>query len=393
MIQERCMGKILVIDDEVGPRESLRILLKNRYEVFSAKLVDEGLELFKDGEFDLVIMDIRMPQKNGIEGLREIREADKIISIVMLTGFGELATAQEALRLGANDYIKKPFDAKDMLEVVEKNVQRSQLSKRREYAAHELKDLNNHLVKELAEKEHMATLGQASAEFVHDLRNPLTIVLGYVQLLTEQLNSAKENLGGHFGETVEYLDVIEKNVQRCHELAKMWQSFGKVTEEQFEDISLLDLMRDIVIGVEPLAQNDNSSIGLSSDQDVYTIKGSNTQLVRAIHNVIGNAIHAIADKQDGERLIDISIKNEEGDAVIKVNDNGCGMSPQDLEKSFDLYYTTKRKGKGTGLGLFITKKIIADHHGTIEMESTLGEGSLVTIRLPLAGTASPVPSS
>ena len=128
-------------------------------------------------------MDIRMPGMTGIDGLRLIRQIDPHLSVIMLTGFGALETAKEALRLGANDYISKPFDAREMREVIGRNVERTRLHRTSENAADEIKELNNRLLEELAQKDRLASLGQASAEFVHDIGNPLTIVWGYVQLL------------------------------------------------------------------------------------------------------------------------------------------------------------------------------------------------------------------
>ena len=111
MESKQLQGKVLVIDDENGPRESLKMVLKYDYEVFLADRVAGGVELLREKEPDLVIMDIRMPEKSGIEGLQEIREINPFVSIVMLTGYGELETAQQAIRFGANDYLQKPFDA------------------------------------------------------------------------------------------------------------------------------------------------------------------------------------------------------------------------------------------------------------------------------------------
>ncbi len=108
------LPQILVIDDEMGPRESLRMLLKPNYQVHTADCVEAGLKLLKEKQPDTIVMDIRMPGMSGIEGLRQIREIDPNLSVIMLTGFGALDTAKEALRLGANDYISKPFDAHEM---------------------------------------------------------------------------------------------------------------------------------------------------------------------------------------------------------------------------------------------------------------------------------------
>ena len=183
---------VLVIDDEMGPRESLRMLLKPNYQVHTADSVEAGIRLLREKHPDAVITDIRMPGTNGIDGLRRIREIDPHVAVIMLTGFGALETAQEALRLGANDYINKPFDAHEMRSVISRNVERTRVYRTGENAASEIKELNSRLLKELAQKERLASLGQASAEFVHDLGNPLTIVWGYVQLLAKRLEQSEQ---------------------------------------------------------------------------------------------------------------------------------------------------------------------------------------------------------
>jgi len=119
--------QILVIDDEIGPRESLRMLLKPTYRVHTADCVEVGLKLLKEKLPDTIVMDIRMPGMTGIEGLRKIREIDPHLSVIMLTGFGALDTAKEALRLGANDYISKPVDAHEMQEVIGRSVERTRV--------------------------------------------------------------------------------------------------------------------------------------------------------------------------------------------------------------------------------------------------------------------------
>src|ERR1041385_9157103 len=131
------LPKILVIDDEMGPRESLRMLLKPDYQVHTANCVEAGLKLLREKTPDTIVMDIRMPGMSGIEGLRKIREIDPHLSVIMLTGFGALETAREALRLGANDYISKPFDAAEMREVIGRNVERTRVQRASEHAATE----------------------------------------------------------------------------------------------------------------------------------------------------------------------------------------------------------------------------------------------------------------
>jgi DNA-binding NtrC family response regulator len=129
MVATADLPQVLVIDDEMGPRESLRMLLKPIYQVHTADSVEIGLKLLSEKKPDAIVMDIRMPGVTGIEGLRRIRQIDPHLSVIMLTGFGALETAKEALRLGATDYISKPFDAREMRETIGRNVERTRVQR------------------------------------------------------------------------------------------------------------------------------------------------------------------------------------------------------------------------------------------------------------------------
>src|SRR5437868_13835630 len=124
------------------------MLLKPSYQVHTAENVETGLQLLQEKRPDTIVMDIRMPGTSGIEGLRKIREIDPHVAVIMLTGFGALETAQEALRLGANDYINKPFDAVQMREVIGRNVERTRVQRKSDEAARGIQDLNNRLMSE-----------------------------------------------------------------------------------------------------------------------------------------------------------------------------------------------------------------------------------------------------
>lgn len=372
--------KVLVIDDELGPRESLRMLMKFEFDVVCVDCVDAGIEALKEHRPEVIVQDIKMPGKDGIQGLREIRDIDKHVSVIMLTGFGTLESAQDALRLGANDYLKKPFDTNEMMLVLKHHAQRTSVLRRRNAAEEGLKDLNGRLMNELEEKEQMASLGQASAEFLHDLRNPLTIVLGYVQLLSEQLVSSRETLGGEFGETVEYLDVIEKNVQRCNEMAQMWQNYGKEDMSKKAPIVLGELLEEIVKSAQTLASGQRAVLEGKFTQNGASVMGSKPQMLRAIHNIVANAIQAVPEK--GGRVV-VECKTSGERALVTIEDNGCGMTPEQSRRVFDAYFTTKEKGKGTGLGLHIAKKIVEEHGGDIKVQSAPAQGTRVFIELPL----------
>ncbi len=380
MIANADLPKVLVIDDEMGPRESLRMLLKPSYQVHTADSVERGLQLLSENKPDAIVMDIRMPGVTGIEGLRRIRQIDPHLSVVMLTGFGALETAKEALRLGANDYISKPFDAREMREVISRNVERTRLHRTSESAASEIKELNNRLLQELAQKERLASLGQASAEFVHDIGNPLTIVWGYVQLLAKKLEESDSAEKPNGGSSNKELEIIEQNVRLCRDLLTMWQSYGSVEAAPPRLISVSNIVREVVASVGAMAKESPVELKCDVTDDPCSLTGEAVQITRAIQNVIINAIQASAESKG---TVEVNCIRKDFYVDVRVADTGHGISVEQISKIFDPYFTTKQGKSGTGLGLYITKKVVEDHSGSIKVDSTPAVGTAITIRLPL----------
>jgi signal transduction histidine kinase len=370
-------AKVLVIDDERGPRESLRILLKTEYNVYCADSVDVGIKMLKEHQPDIVIMDIRMPSKTGIEGLRLIRGIDATVSVVMVTGFGALETAQEAIRLGANDYIKKPFDAFEIQEVVRRYVKRTQMERRRHQTSDDLEALNNTLRSELVQKNSLAALGQKSAELMHDLRHPLTAVMGYVDLLTAELKDAQAKIGDRWQETAEYLSNLESSAIRCKQLADMWLdiSRGKINRAP---VSIREIIDAVVHDCRPLADERKVSLVVSIEEGDAKIGVDRVQFTRAIQNLLVNAMEAV---KSGTGRVKVWCKRSQRQMELGVEDNGCGMSQEQIQRSVDPFFSTK-PGTGTGLGLFIARQSVEAHGGSMRIESEIGKGTRITITLP-----------
>ena len=374
------LPQVLVIDDEMGPRESLRMLLKPNYQVYTAENVETGLQILQEKRPDAVISDIRMPGTSGIEGLRKIREIDPHVAVIMLTGFGALDTAKEALRLGANDYISKPFDAREMRETIGRNVERTRVQRTGATAAAEISELNSRLLKELAQKERLASLGQVSAEIVHDLGNPLTIVWGYVQILAKKLEQSEKENGAKNSDSAKELGIIEQNVRLCREYLNMWRSYGSAEASPHQPISMSQIVSEVVKGITPLAGEGGIKLNSNIGDDHCTVLGDAVQIKRAIQNVIINALQAFSAKTG---KVEIGCQRKDFYVDIRVEDNGSGIAKEQLGKIFDPYFTTKQGKSGTGLGLYITKKVIDDHNGSIKVDSTPGVGTVFVIRLPL----------
>lgn len=136
-------GSILIVDDEVGPRESLRMILKPIYEIYTATNGDEALQVIQNESIDLVTLDLRMPGLSGIDVLREIKKVRADVEVIVITGYGTLTNAQEAIRYGAGDFISKPFNVADIIAIISKSFERRNYNIKIKSLIQQIKDLRS----------------------------------------------------------------------------------------------------------------------------------------------------------------------------------------------------------------------------------------------------------
>jgi signal transduction histidine kinase len=370
--------RLLVIDDELGPRESLRFLFKDIYDVTCVDSVDKGVASLKETAPDCIITDIKMPGKNGIQGLKELRAIDKQVSIIMLTGFGSLETAQDAIRHGATDYLKKPFDTDEIREIVAGYVRRTKLNRKQVAATQHLEALTTQLQEQLNTKEKLASLGEESSEFVHDLSNPLSVINGYVQILIKDIKDQK-NQGEEINVT--YLEQIEKSVSRCRDMLTLWRERSKRADSSIKKLLLGDLVTEVATNAKTLAASKSAQVNLVPGPADCRIEGDNVQIFRAIQNIVGNAVEAMPASGGA---ITICWRTDGRRALVEVEDNGGGFPLEKLSDMQTKHYTTKGASGGMGLGLFITKNIAEAHGGSLILANNkAGSGALVTLAFPL----------
>ena len=142
-------GKVLIIDDEIGPRESLRMIIKDKYPVKTATSAIEGLRLLSEDEFSVILLDLRMPHMDGITALQEIKRSCPDAEVLIVTAYASVDTARKAIQYGAFDYLMKPFDKDDVIKVVEKGMHKRKKTKELRQEHTELKELVDERTKEL----------------------------------------------------------------------------------------------------------------------------------------------------------------------------------------------------------------------------------------------------
>ncbi len=376
--------RLLVIDDELGPRESLRFLFKDIYDVVCVDSVDRGIQELRRTPPDCIITDIKMPGKTGIQGLKEIRAIDQNVSVIMLTGFGVLETAQDAIRHGASDYVKKPFDTTEMRDIVQSHINKTRMRRGRQAAYDNLQQINAQLQCELSSKEHLAQLGQASSEFIHDIRNPLTVICGYVGLLMSNIKDGPSpDAGDQDAEkTRQYLEQMEKSVIRCQEMATMWRELTtNGGDAHFVPCALPAILREVAEALQAMEKEARAAIELQVPDDVLCVAGDNLQLYRAFQNLVSNAIQALPNDGSGRVLVRLS--RDDDSARIEVLDNGRGIPPEKLDSLFVPYVSSRKKTGGMGLGLYITRKVIENHGGGILITNRPEGGVAAVVTLPI----------
>ena len=138
-------GSILIVDDETGPRESLRMILKPIYDVHTVENGQEAINLISQKKVDLVTLDLRMPGLSGIEVLQEIKKLQPDLEVIIVTGYGTLSNAQEAIRYGAADFISKPFNVADIIAIVGKAFERRSYNLKIKGLIHQIQGLRSSL--------------------------------------------------------------------------------------------------------------------------------------------------------------------------------------------------------------------------------------------------------
>ena len=386
---------LLIVDDEPGPRESLRIVFKDRYQCAVATCGREGIDFARSNRVDAAILDIKMPDISGVDVLRELKEIDPNIECVMLTGYETLETARAAVHYGAADYLNKPFDVFSVRELLEKCIARRRRKQQMEDSLRTLQNVNEELTRGLAENERAVAASVLSAGVVHELNNPLAIVACYVHLLERDLAALN---GGDHGATPnvqQRLATIQREIGRCKEIARRFLNFARATKSEPELIQVNQLVDDVVALVKAHPANRCAEISKRISDPVLAVHAHAAELLQVLINLGVNALQAM----NGEGALVVSAERVErmpdefafcatafdplkSSVKISVADSGCGVTPENLKNIFAPYFTTKTQG--TGLGLAICCNLLDKYAGAIEVQSTPGEGTTFSVYLPLA---------
>ncbi|MGH8596134.1 MAG: sensor histidine kinase [Gammaproteobacteria bacterium] len=384
---------LLIVDDEAGPRESLRIVFKDRYNCAVATCGRDGIEYARTHPVDAAILDIKMPDISGVDVLREIKKIDPDTECIMLTGYETLDTARAAVRHGAADYLNKPFDVFAIRELLEKCIARRHQKRTIIESLNTLQQMNEELSHELAESNRAVSAGVLSAGVVHEINNPLSIISGYAQMLGRDLAEMESATPDANQQIHQRLGIIQREVERCKDIAKRFLNFSRTAERSEEILDLGKLVEDAAALVKAHPSNQSAEIVVTPSESPLQIKGNPIEIMQVLINLGVNALQAV----DGRGTLTLTARPaaavpdhpgfrsqyfdpQKPLVKISVTDNGTGISTENLQKIFQPYFTTKQEG--TGLGLAIVCKLVDSAGGLIDVQSTVGQGTTFNVYLP-----------
>lgn len=356
--------KILIIDDEEIVLDSCTEILRGG-DYLLATTTDGAAGLKKVEEFqpDLVFVDLKMPGISGLEVLEQIHASEPTIVTVVITGYATVSSAVEAMKLGAYDFLPKPFTPDEFRLITHRGLEKRRLV---------LETIALRREKELLRENFAAIVS-------HELKSPLgavqqnlfTLVPELSEKLTEDQRRRLERMKSRIADLVELINTWLRAISVDIETIK----------ERFEPVSVTSVIVKAVESVEPHAVRKGIEITTSLEEPLSSVYGDEVTLSEAIVNISNNAVKY---SHMGSQ-ISIKAKQEDGHVLIYVSDTGVGIPEEDLPFIFDDFYRAQSgqaTAAGAGIGLAICRRIIEAHDGSVSAESEPGRGSTFTIRLP-----------
>jgi len=404
----RRKGTLLIVDDEEGPRQSLRVIFKDDYDLLLANDGPSAIELAKNNKVDVALLDIRMSGMSGIEVLERLKYVDPAIEVVMMTAFETTDTMRQALRLRACDYINKPFDISTMRSAVSGAMQKRTLESELHTNSEKLQQLVVELQNQKIQEQMSHNRGEIYASIIHDLNGPLTVISGFIQLINQRIGNSTRLESEDLEFVRERLKTLTRQVTNCIEISRRYLGFLRGRTEDAPQVGLNQLLADLnhLLQVHhSLKDNQLSVVPLPSNM---AVRMNGTDVIQMLQNLAVNALQcsprphsvfieakALTEALDlssikdtpNDRFLNVeSFENSPPLICISVRDTGPGVPPEVLPRIFQPFFTTKSAQEGTGLGLSIVQRLIKEARGAMHIHTEVGQGTTFNLYLPAVQT-------
>jgi signal transduction histidine kinase len=363
--------RILVVDDETAQMKALcNTLQDHHYHTTGYSAPKEALAAVREGEFDLILADLMMPEMDGITLLKAALEVNPNLVGVLMTGQGTIDTAVNAMKAGAVDYILKPFKLSAILPVLA-----------RALAIRQLRLENLELTRRVAK--HAAELEEANKELEafsysvsHDLRAPLRAVDGFTGMLLARYSAQIPP------EALRLLTQVDRGAKRMATLIEDLLRFSRLSRQPLTKarMNIFDLVSSIVEELRNEATGREVEVRVA---DLPEVVGDASLLRQVFVNLLSNAFKFTRGKK---ALIEVGCEKTGTENVFFVRDNGAGFDMAYSQKLFSVFHRmhTEDKFEGTGVGLSIVQRIVQRHDGCIWAQAEVDKGATFYVALPMA---------
>jgi signal transduction histidine kinase len=389
---------VLVVDDDVMNLRVLQGFLHlDQYDTVEAETGKDALERLKEGGIDLVVLDVRMPEMDGYEVCRRIRQDPKHarLPVIFLTA-DQADERRELLGLdaGGDEYLHKPISRR-VLSARVKSLLRLAAAEREQQ-----------LLQRIAHSEKLAVIGQIAAGVAHEVNNPLSFMLSNIDSLRAYFKDIKAvieayrqapeagraleekvDLPGVLADITPLLDETAHGGRRVRAIVQELKTFSRQDDSVLEAVDLAEIARSTLLLTE--RELNSRALVIKELAPAAIASAPRQKLHQLVLNLVVNAMQAIESRplEPGQRhTIRIATRTDRDVVELSVTDTGCGIPEDNLRRIFEPFFTTKPVGIGTGLGLSVCALIAERAGGSIDVQSTVGEGSTFTVRLPAAGS-------
>ena len=389
--------RVLVVDDEASHMQALcETLREHGYQTVGFTAGEPALAAMRGGGFELLLADLMMPGMDGIALLQAARQADPDLACLIMTGAGTITSAVEAMRLGALDYILKPFKLSRILPILQRALAMRQLRIDKERAEYSLRERAAELAaanRELDLANHELDLARARAELAsrakssfiscmsHELRTPLNAILGFSHILNSttlpSTMAQKTEFAGHILKSSKHLLAL---INEILDLAKVESG---TMELYLQTVPLQDLVAECMALIEPMCSQRRVRLACSAPTPLC-VHADRTRLKQVLLNLLSNA--AKYNRDLGAIAVHCRAAGP-GRVRISVQDSGPGLRPEQLDQLFQPFNRLGQENgaeEGTGIGLVVTQRLVELMGGAIGANSEPGTGSEFWIELAAA---------
>ncbi len=371
---------VLYVDDDTSNLVVLQAACGDEFRVETATSGAEALEFLARREVAVLLADQRMPGMTGVELFEVTADRYPDTVRVLITAFSDLSSAIDAINRGKiRRYLRKPWEPAELKAALREALDLYQTRRKLQQ-----------LERRMLETERTYALGVVAAGFAHEVRNPLaslTMNLDVAMLRLDRLDQSLRSGGLGDPADADGVSVIRQQLESAVHAVEQVRSITDgidLSHRRTDREAIADLRQVLDLTMTFVRSTLHRRARVETDlAEVPRVTGSPSKLGQVVTNLLVNAVQAMPDRPRDQNVIRIELTSDDGTVRLVVSDNGSGIPDDMVDRIFDPFFTTKSEG-GTGIGLAISRTIVEEAGGRIEVSSRLGDGTRFTVTLPVA---------